>query len=118
MAESYENLNVWKDGMDLVSDVYRLTRKFPRDELFGIISQIRRASVSVPSNIAEGSGRNSKKEFSRFLDISVGSLNEVNSLLEVSLRLDYVSRKECDTLIERIKKLGSSLGGLRKYLNK
>ena len=75
--KSHRDLDVWKSSIRLVSEVYVLTRKFPSDELYGLTSQMRRAAVSVPSNIAEGAARGSLKEFSRFLSISLGSLAEV-----------------------------------------
>lgn len=118
MSVTYENLDIWKDSIELVSNIYKITKKFPKDELFGIVSQIRRAGVSVPSNIAEGSGRGTKKEFSRFVDISVGSLNEVESLVHVSYNLEYITKGDFDNLLDKIKNLGTRIGGFRKYLNK
>lgn len=117
MAQSYENLEIWKNGIELAELIYFTTKKFPKDEMFGVVSQIRRAVVSISANIAEGSGRNSKKDFCRFIDISIGSLNEVESLLTISFKLKYVSDNEYDKIKEIIKKSGSLLGGFRKYLN-
>lgn len=91
---NYEKLMVWQDGMGLVRSLYEVTSKFPRAEVYGLTSQIRRAGVSVPTNIAEGHGRGSKKEFKQFLLISKGSLQELNTLLEVALSLGYMENKQ------------------------
>lgn len=116
MAQSYENLNVWKQAIDFAVIIYGLSKKFPKDEQFGIISQIRRAVVSISSNIAEGSSRKSSKDFIRFIDISIGSLNEVESLLEISFQLEYLTKAQFSDCKQKLGALGSSLGGFRKYL--
>ncbi len=118
MAESYENLKIWQKSIALASKVYAATKHFPKDEIFGIVSQLRRAIISISSNIAEGSGRSSKKDFCRFIDIAIGSLNEVESLLVVSSNLNYLSKSNYESLNKEIKELGKLLGGFRKYLNK
>jgi four helix bundle protein len=83
----FRRLDVWHDSIDLTRDVYEATRGFPRAELFGLTSQMRSAAVSISSNIAEGAGRGTSKEFARFLRIAVGSLSELDSQLELSVRL-------------------------------
>ena len=88
---SYRDLIVWQKAMDLTKQVYQLTKSFPKDEIYGLTSQIRRCSVSIPSNIAEGRGRNSDKEFIRFLNISLGSLYELQTQLELALAFQYIS---------------------------
>ena len=88
-VKSHKDLIVYQKALDLVEQVYRLSRSFPDSEKFSLTSQIRRASVSVPSNIAEGAGRKSKKEFVQFLYIAIGSLNEVETQLEIAKRLQY-----------------------------
>ena len=88
---SYRDLIVWQKAMELVKDTYLLTKIFPKEEFYGLTSQIRRCAISIPSNIAEGRGRNSDKEFVRFLQISLGSLYELQTQLELSLELGYVS---------------------------
>ena len=93
-VKSHKDLMVWKQSMDLVIIVYKLTDKFPRHEQFSLTSQMRRASVSVPSNISEGAGRKSNKEFMRFLYISLGSLAELETQLEIAKRLEYVLNVE------------------------
>ncbi|HLS31663.1 MAG TPA: four helix bundle protein [Flavobacteriaceae bacterium] len=87
--KSHKDLIVYQKSLDLVVSIYKTTANFPSAEKFGLISQLRRAAVSVPSNIAEGAGRESKKEFVRFLYIAVGSLNEVETQLEIAKRLKF-----------------------------
>ncbi len=88
--KSHQDLTVYQKSMDLVVEVYKLTKNFPVEEKFGITSQIRRSAVSIPSNIAEGAARHSKKDFSRFLYISLGSLAELETQLEISVRLLFL----------------------------
>ena len=85
----HKKLDAWKFSMDLVEKVYIITKNFPPDEKFGLISQIRRAAISIPSNIAEGSARKSDKELIQFLHIALGSLSELETQLIISKRLDY-----------------------------
>jgi len=86
----YENLKVWQESMELVEIIYKLTSTFPNDEVFNLTSQIKRSVVSIPSNIAEGKGRNSDKEFKQFLFIARGSLFELRTQLEIARRLNYI----------------------------
>ena len=98
--ESYRDLRVWQKGMDLTERVYELTRAFPSDEKFGLTSQLRRAAVSVPSNIAEGWGRNSTGSFVRYLRIAHGSLAEIETQIEIAHRLEYISERERDAFLK------------------
>jgi four helix bundle protein len=91
---SHKDLKVWQEAMELVLNIYKISENFPKQEMFGLTSQIRRASVSVPSNIAEGAGRRSEKEFGRFLYISLGSLAELETQLEIAKRLNYINDTE------------------------
>ena len=91
---SHKKLDVWKLGIELVKQVYDLANNFPKEELYGITNQIRRAAVSIPNNIAEGSARISNKEKCRFYEIARSSLVEVDNLLEVSIELKYVNLTE------------------------
>lgn len=118
MAESYKNLKIWNDSINLTVDIYSLTKKFPKDEIFGTVSQLRRAVVSISSNIAEGSSRSSKKDYTRFIDISIGSLHEVENLLEIAYRLEYIPKNDYVKLMSDVNKLGVLIGGFRKYLMK
>lgn len=87
----YRDLIVWQKAMTLVTDIYSATKSFPSDELYGLTSQIRRCSVSIPSNIAEGYGRNSTGDYKRFLHVAAGSLFELQTQLEIAKNLDYTS---------------------------
>ena len=115
---NYENLLVWQKAMDLVERVYFKTRTFPKDELYGITSQLRRAILSIPLNIAEGQGRESKKEFKRFLFISRGSAYETSTIFKVCLRLKYISSKEYQEFYCEINQIIKMLGGLIKRMEK
>ncbi|SDL79708.1 four helix bundle protein [Salinimicrobium catena] len=98
--KSHQDLTVYQKSLDLVEEIYKLTQTFPSEEKFGVTSQLRRAAVSVPSNIAEGAARKGSKEFSRFLYISLGSLAEIETLLTISTRLQFL--KESPTLKEEV----------------
>lgn len=98
--QSHKDLKVWQESMLLVEDIYKITSSFPKDELFGLTSQIKRAAISVPSNIAEGSGRKGSAELMRFLYISLGSLSELDTQLEIAERLSFIKRN--DDTIKRI----------------
>jgi len=119
MAEtvrSFKELRVWQGGMSLVEAVYRLSAGFPADENHGLKAQIRRAAVSIPSNIAEGQVRVSTKEFLRHLSIALASLAEVETQLEISVRLKYLSGKQVTEAAAAIQTLGKQLHTLRKAL--
>lgn len=112
--KSHKDLEVWQRSMDLVVSVYELTRLWPKEELFGITSQVRRAAVSIPSNLAEGAGRGSKAEFNRFLTISQGSLAEVETQLEIARRIEFSGDfKQMQQHIDSIRRM---LIGLQKSL--
>ena len=89
--KSHKDLKVWQESMTLVVQIYKISEDFPKHEVYGLTSQIRRAAVSIPSNIAEGAGRKGENEFTRFLYIALGSLSEVETQLEISQRLNYNS---------------------------
>jgi four helix bundle protein len=89
MVVSHKDLVVWNKAMDLVTEIYRLTKEFPKDEMFGLVSHLRRSAISVPSNIAEGKGRISKKEFHYFLGNARGSLAELETRIIISFNLGY-----------------------------
>ena len=92
MARPHENLQAWKEAMRLVRTIYDLTKTFPREEIYGLAAQMRRAAVSVPSNLAEGAARSSRKEFSQFLSVAKGSLSELETQLLISADLGYLDR--------------------------
>jgi len=112
--KSYKDLEVWKVSMDFVTDIYKLTSKFPSSELYGLSSQIRRCAVSIPSNLAEGSGRKNTREFIQFLYISNGSLSELETQLEIAFRLGYIT--DFDASIENIKHIRKMLINLIRAL--
>ena len=112
MTFAHERLDAWQQAMQMVILVYRATGQFPSHEQFGLISQLRRAAVSVPVNIAEGKGRYHKKEFVQFLYHARGSLYEVITLLKLSLELGYLNREQHQELIQRGQRIFSKLTGL------
>ena len=114
-VRSYQDLEVWREGIELAVQVYVCGDNFPAHECFGITSQLRRAAVSIPSNIAEGQGR-SRKDFLRFLAIARGSLQEVGTLIVIVERLRYVSSEEVLALRDRADRVGRLLNGLRRAL--
>lgn len=104
MGQSYRDLTAWQKGMDLVEQVYRCTRAFPREEVYGLTSQIRRAAVSVPSNIAEGQARHSQKEFHHFLSHARGPLVEVETQVEIAAAVSQRERfARCSRSVRRIR---------------
>lgn len=110
---NFRNLEVWKEAIDLASFVYTLTKKFPKQEQYGLVSQINRCSVSIPSNIAEGCSRSSEKEYSRFLEIAIGSSFEMETQLEISKNLNYLDSETFKSLVERLNVLQRRINALR-----
>ena len=113
----HKNLRVWNESMELAQKVYQLTASFPREELFGLVSQMRRCAVSIPSNIAEGYGRGTNAELVHFLYISLGSSNELDSQLELSRRFSYITDEDfvsVDSLNNSVNKMIQSLIYVRK----
>lgn len=101
-AHNFKELNVWQKGIELVVSIYKLTSNFPKEEKFGLTSQIQRCAVSIPSNIAEGYGRTSEKELQHFLSISLGSSYELETQLIVSNRLGYINNDELRGIITEL----------------
>lgn len=112
MAGNYTELRAWKQAVDLVLDVYRTTQNFPKAELYGLSDQIRRSAVSVPSNIAEGKGRSSDREFALFLSHARGSLLELETQLFIAARLGYVNQERSEFLAGRTEQLSKTLNAL------
>jgi four helix bundle protein len=117
-AKDYRGLIAWQKAMDFVEGVYGETRSFPREELYGLTSQLRRAAVSIPSNIAEGHGRGKPKEFTQFLTIAHGSLREVETQLMIAQRLKYSSSAKVRLLLDLAGEIGRLINGLINYLSK
>lgn len=114
----FEKLDVWQKAVDFSDRVYTATRGFPNDERFGLTSQMRRASVSISSNIAEGSGRSSRKDFSRFVEIAYGSTMEVVSQTQVAFCQAILQQPDRDDLYKRAEELARMLSGLRSSLTR
>jgi four helix bundle protein len=106
---NFKELIVWKDAMKLAKSIYLICQEFPGDERFGLITQIKRSAVSVPSNIAEGAGRNSDKEFLRFLSISTGSLFELETQLLLAADLGFINLDNVNTLLDDVAYLQKKL---------
>ena len=112
----YKDLKVWQESIDLVEEVYKLTNSFPNSETFALANQLRRAAVSVPSNISEGASRQSTKEFIHFLYIALGSAAEIETQAIIAQRLDYI--KNSNEVIEKITKIRKMLNALISSLKK
>ncbi len=112
----FEKLEVWQDARKINQAIYRLTRKFPRQELFAMTSQIRRASTSIASNIAEGSGRNSDKDFAHFLEQAYGSLMEVASTFYLALDEGYIQESDLEPLFDELESLAKRTAALNRSL--
>jgi four helix bundle protein len=112
MADHYRNLIAWQKSKTLALDVYRCTRQFPRDEIYGLTSQMRRAAVSVPGNIAEGKGRHSHKDFVHFLYQARGSLLELETQLSIARDLEYIDQTVLERLESEAEEVGRILNGL------
>ncbi len=113
----HKKLNAWVKSFEFVKEIYLVTDKFPSEEKFGLVSQMRRAAVSVPVNIAEGAARKSKKEFIQFLHIALGSMTELDTLLLLSADVGFISKSECDSLIDKLDTIGKIIYGLIKSLD-
>ncbi len=112
MEKPHRKLDVWQMAMDLVTQIYRATESFPREEKYSLTDQMRRAAVSIPSNIAEGAARQTKKEFVNYLHMAQGSLSELDTQLEVARRLQFLGENDwgrLDTVIQRIDKMLTGL---------
>jgi four helix bundle protein len=117
-VRSYRELIAWQKAMDFVTEVYRATRTFPKEEIYGMTSQLRRAAVSIPSNIAEGQGRQTTGEFRQFLGHARGSLLETETQIVLSERLEYLGSKTTGVIVEHAAELGRILNGLIRSLEK
>lgn len=113
----FKELLVWQKAIDLAVDVYRVTEKLPKEERFGLISQINRCVVSIPSNIAEGAGRNTSKEFNNFLGVAQGSSFELDTQLIISNRLNFISNQEYQNIESQLEHIQNMIAKLKKSLN-
>src|SRR4029079_16139061 len=113
---NYKKLTVWQKSVDLAVEMYKLTKKFPPEEKFGLVSQIRKCVVSIASNIAEGAGRNTTGEFIQFIGISEGSANELETQTIISEKLGYITKEELNKSIDSISEIRRMLFSLKKSL--
>ncbi|MBI5555989.1 MAG: four helix bundle protein [Elusimicrobia bacterium] len=114
--KTYRDLIVWQKAMCFVTEIYKQTRKYPKEELYGLVMQIRRSSVSVPSNIAEGYGRNSTDDYLRFIRISLGSIYEIQTQLKIAFSLKYLSKEEFANIYELSREIERMLSSLHKSI--
>ena len=115
---SYQNLIVWQKAMDLTTEIYRLTKKLPREETYALADQMRRAAISIPSNIAEGNGRASTGDYIRFLSIARGSKSEIETQLLLCIRLNYVQQSEIEESLNLCTEIGKMLNAMISKLKK
>jgi four helix bundle protein len=113
--KSYKDLIVWKKAKDLAIEIYKITGNFPKEEMFGITNQLRRPVVSISNNISEGTGRQYKKDTIQFLFVSNGSLNEVESMLQIANELGFINEKQTDELVQRTEEVRKLLKEFIKY---
>lgn len=113
---NFREYDVWKDSIEFVSSIYNVSNEFPENERYGITNQMRRAAVSIPSNIAEGASRSSEKDFGRFIEISIGSAYELETLLEISRIQKFISEQTFDTVIIDLHSIEKRLNALRSKL--
>jgi len=118
VIRSYRDLRVWQRGMDLVESIYVITQSFPKHEIYGLTSQMRRAAVSIPANIAEGHSREHTKEFRNFLSVAQGSISELETEVEIATRLGYLTAEQFRRLMDHIAGLAKEVRALREALAK
>ena len=116
MDKPHKRLLAWQKSIDLVVEIYEFTKSFPRDEIYGLTSQVRRASVSVPSNISEGAAGRSVLQVRNFLSVAIGSLNEISTQLEIAYRVGYLDRRKYNHAESRVDECLALTYGLRKSL--
>jgi len=114
--KTHKNLQVWQKSISFVTSIYELTKNFPKEEIYCIVNQLRRAAISIPSNIAEGSARKNTKEFIQFLYVSLGSAAELETQLIISMNLNYINENDADSLQNKLEEIIKMLTGLIKSL--
>ncbi|GAI77072.1 unnamed protein product [marine sediment metagenome] len=113
---TYRDLNIWNVGIELVKDIYKLTEKFPKQEMYGIVSQMRRSAISIPSNVAEGFKRCHNKEYRQFLYVTLGSCAELETQVTIAKELKYIQADKEATLLEKLDHIGRMITNLLKKL--
>jgi four helix bundle protein len=116
MEKPHKKLDVWQAAMKSTTMIYKVTNKFPEEEKFGLVSQMRRASISIPCNIAEGAARQGKKEFKNFVSMAQGSLSELDTQLELSILLGYLSTEDLREVWDQLLRIDKMLSGLIRSL--
>ena len=116
MIRDFKDLIVWQKSMTLASEIYQLAKKLPKEELFALSNQMRRAAISIPSNIAEGQGRNSSKEYIQFLAIAKGSKAELETQLLLCVRINYLENADIESAISLINEIGKMLNALQNSI--
>ncbi len=114
--KNFKNLKIWQNGIEMVVEVYQITETFPKEEVYGLTGQIKRSAVSIPSNIAEGAGRGSNKDFNRFLDVALGSSFELETQLIIANKLEFLNDTDFDKLNQQIDEEQKMIIGLQKSL--
>ena len=117
LMKTHKDLDVWKRSLEFVTDIYKISRNFPKEEMYGITSQIRRSAVSIPSNISEGAARSSDKEFAHFISISLGSIAETETQLIITRNLGYISEVDFNQLEIKLTEIRKLALGLKKFIN-
>ena len=115
-SRPHRKLNVWKKSMNFVKHVYQATETFPKSEIYGLSSQMRRSAVSIPSNLAEGAARKGKKEFSQYLNIAQGSISEIDTQIELSFILNFIEKDVYNDLMDELNTISKMLFGLSRSL--
>ncbi len=117
MKHNVKKLDIWSRSVDFVTEIYQLTQKYPKEEIFGLTAQTRRAAVSAPLNIAEGSAKSSNKDFARFLEMAIGSLFEVETALVIACNLDYINSEELLDKQTKVNELQPMINGFKDKLD-
>jgi four helix bundle protein len=117
MSHNYKELKIWTLGKQIAIDVYFLTKNFPSDEKFGLMAQLRRAAISIPSNIAEGAGRNNDSEFNHFLGIATGSAYELETQLIIAQEVSLIENEKAENTLEKVNELKKMLYGFKQKFN-
>jgi len=115
--KTHKDLDVWKKSIEFITEIYRVSKDFPKEEIYGITSQIRRSAVSIPSNISEGAGRSSDKEFAHFISIALGSIAETETQLIIARNLGYISEGNFSRLENNLTNIRKMTLGLKKFIN-
>ena len=117
MVRTHKDLDVWKKSIAFVTEIYRVSKDFPKEEIYGITNQLRRSAVSIPSNISEGAGRSSDKEFAYFISIALGSIAETETQLIIVKNLRYLSEYEFEPLMTTLTEIRKMTLGLKKFIH-